>query len=100
MSVTMSLRVLRKVEDLDPATAAYLTRTEGFDPDEGWVDNDTVRDEPYTKAIIEATSGFALANEDGDIIREFKTLTSVERAQGSARITFDVSIEGLEDDEE
>lgn len=88
----MSLRVVRKVEDLEPATVEYLTAREQFDPAFPWLDNDAVRDADFTDEIIAKTVGYGIANEDGEVLREVPGLQVAERAVAGARIVFDVDI--------
>ena len=103
MTATANLRIMRRVDTkmLSQATLEYLAMREAFDPSEGdLLSNDAVREAEYNEEIIEATVGFAMVNEDGEVIREDDNLKRIEALRRSARIVFSEEIFTDEDDDD
>lgn len=80
--------------------------------DEGYVSNDHPRDAMVSHALIDATTGFAVARTDtGEIMAKFAKdqLAEADRVAASAKIKLDINVdltasdeddEDLEDDDE
>ncbi len=95
------LMILRRVDGLSPATLVELAKDEGqesYFPD--FVDNDRPRDGTFTADIVEHTKGFAVANRDGEVLKKFKALDEAENARANAKVTFEVQVDGLDEDED
>jgi hypothetical protein len=110
-----ALKLLAHVPDLDETVKAQcgydLTRmTRAGQPvlkearfpyfAAGYVDIDLPRDMALTYDIHEATKGFAIADENGNVLGKFKTIANAEKARASAKIKLDVSVDVDESDEE
>lgn len=99
-------KLLRKVENLDTATAEYVAEHERNFPyiRQGFVDADWPRAAAYTEAIREATTGFAVADENGVVQRTYKTLEAAEAARSSAKVVLAVDVpdpeESADDEDE
>jgi len=94
MEMQSNLMVLRRVENLSEDTLEEVAVKEAeypYFPD--YVDNDLARDGAYTSELVEKTLGFAIAGEDGVVLKKFKTLDEAEQARGSARVTFEVKVD-------
>lgn len=93
-------KVLRKVENLDAGTAEYCADHERKMDyiNHGFVDANWPRAAAYSRAIRDATVGFAIADERGVVQREFKTLAAADKAAASAKTTFSVEIEDEEEE--
>ncbi len=89
----MELKVLRKVKTLDASTAEFINGQDGFYGDGSYVDNDYPRDTVVAEEIVAATVSFAVADENGVIIRDdIPTLVEAERLKNSAEVTFNVNV--------
>jgi len=89
-----SLMVLRRVENLSPATMEEVAVKESdfpYFPD--WVNNDLPRSDPYTIELMDRTLGFGVAGEDGVVLKKFKTLEEAEQARATAKVTFEVKVD-------
>lgn len=97
-----TLKLLRKVEGLDQGTTEYCAEHERKMDyiRHGFVDADFPRAVAYTQAIREATVGFAIADEQGRVLKEFKTLEGAEKARGGARTVLAVEVDDEEQVEE
>ena len=94
MEMDSNLIVLRRVQNLSDATLEEVAVKESdmpYFPD--YVDNDLARDGAYTYELVDKTLGFALAGEDGEVLKKFKTLEEAEQARRSARVTFEVKVD-------
>lgn len=85
-------KLLRKVENLDEATSEYVAEHERRFPyiRQGYVDADWPRAVAYTEAIRDATVGFAIADENGNVQRTYKTLAAAEAARVGAKVVLAV----------
>ena len=89
----MELKVLRKIKTLDESTAQFIEGQDGFYGDGNYVDNDYPRDTVVAEEIVAATVSFAVADENGNIIRDdIPTLVEAERLKNSAEVTFNVNV--------
>ena len=73
-----------------PAFKAFIVNFEAGNPD--FVDAERVRDYIWTDEIVAATTGYALVDQQGQKLADFKTLLEAETAKASARIVFDVRL--------
>lgn len=102
MTVASSAAGLTIYRKLNPkittdAFKAFITNDEAGNPD--FVDGERVRDYVWTDEIVEATVGFAVVGQNGDILAEFPSLEAAEKAKASAKVVFDVKIDDDEDDD-
>jgi hypothetical protein len=68
----LGLRVLAKVDQLDPSAIDAIEPYEGDEPYfPDYVDADFPRDFDVTDSVVAATTEFAIADEGGDIIARF-----------------------------
>lgn len=108
-----SLKILRELsQEAPPDLVAFLTdaRLPADDPRrlfaieeparkghpgrERWfVENDIPRESAITDGIVENTLGFVIVDDDGNIVRETKSLQRAESAISSAKFSFNVDID-------
>jgi len=105
----MKLKLLAKVPNLDAQTKEFCgfeTRTgvsgqairnpkEAIFPyfAAGFVNADIPRDSVYSDDIVKATEGWALADELGNLLGEYKTVKGAESARAGAKLTLAVDVE-------
>ena len=99
----VDLMILRRVEGVAPATLMELAKDEGeeaYFPE--YVDNERPRDGAFTSDLVNHTLGFAVASREGEVLKKFKELRDAEDARANARVSFEVQVDGLgeEDGEE
>ncbi len=80
------------------AFKAYITEREGGDPN--LVNGELPRDYVWTDEIVEATTGFAVVGQNGDVLAEFPTLAAAENAKASAKVVFDVKLGAVDEDDD
>ena len=98
----LGLRVLAQVENLDPSAIDAITPYEGDEPYfPDYVDANFPRDFDVTDSVVEATTGFAIADENGDIIARFEGdrdgKSAYQRAQeavAGAKVTLALEVPG------
>ena len=104
----MKLILLAKVPDLDPATKDFC----GFETRQGaggrnvkvpreakfayfaqgFVNADLPRNAAYTEDITRATVGWALADEGGNVLGEFKTAAEADDARSKATLKLEIAV--------
>ncbi len=110
----LKLRVLRRVEGLDPNTMAGLKQQtldiarlyEKNNPetfaqhmrmyvlgDEGWFDTDFPHDWEVSEELVAHTKEYALAGPEGTIMAKFATIVEANTARDSAKISYKVDVQ-------
>ena len=104
----MKLILLAKVPELDPATKDFC----GFETRQGaggrnvkvpreakfayfaqgFVNADLPRNAAYTEDITRATVGWALADEGGNVLAEFKTAAEADDARSKATQKLEIAV--------
>ncbi len=85
----LGLRVLAKVDNLDASAIDAITPYEGDEPYfPDFVDANFPRDFDVTDSVVDATTGYAIADESGEIIARFEGdrdgKSAYQRAQEAA----------------
>jgi hypothetical protein len=94
----MSLKILRKVKDLDSVTLNALASEGGYVGD-GYFDNDHPRSANLSPELLKNTKWFAIATEELEIVKDnILDLVTAEKLRESAKLSFNVKIE-LDDKE-
>jgi len=89
----MEIKVLRKIRPLDDGSTALVESQDGFYGNGQYVDNDYPRDTVVAEDLIKATIGFALADEDGNIIKDdIADLVTAEKLRDGATVSFGVEV--------
>jgi len=111
----MSLKLLAKVPGLDETTkeacgwdVTRITRNgqpvmrEARFPyfRDGFVDIDLPRSVEYTVDINKATKGYAVADENGVVLGEFKSINAAEKARAGAKVKLVVETPEIELDDD
>ncbi len=100
----MQLQVFRKVEDLEPTTVLLLTQKNLPEKGKlfpgGFVANDYPRDWAVADELMSKTIGYAVADEDGQVLAEYSSLTRAELARDTAKVSFSVDVTDLPSDGE
>jgi len=96
----LALKLLAKVENLDPTTHRACgwddaMKTNGRPAlkearfpyfSQGFIDIDLPRDKTYTMDITDATVGYAVADEQGNVLGEFKKMDDAVNARANAQV--------------
>jgi hypothetical protein len=94
----MSLKILRKVKDLDSVTLNALASEGGYVGD-GYFDNDHPRSANLSPELVKNTEWFAIATDELEIVKDnILDLVTAEKLRESAKLSFNVKIE-LDDKE-
>ncbi len=89
----MSLKILRKVGNLDSVTLNALASEGGY-VGNGYFDNDHPRSANLSPELLKNTECFAIATEELDIVKDGITdLVTAEKLRESAKLSFNVKIE-------
>ena len=89
----MEIKVLRKITPLDHGSTELIKSQDGFYGDGEYVDNDYPRDNVVAEDLLKATVGFALADEEGNIIRDnINDLVTAEKLRDGAEVSFGVEV--------
>ena len=89
----MEIKVLRKITPLDHGSTELIKSQDGFYGDGEYVDNDYPRDTVVAEDLLKATVGFALADEEGNIIRDnINDLVTAEKLRDGAEVSFGVEV--------
>lgn len=92
------LKLYRQLDttQISPALSEHL---EKFEDAAEWVDGDRARDLPLTQEILEITKGYALTDQDGNVVARYKKFEAAEAARASAKISIAVDVD-VDDDED
>ena len=94
----MSLKILRKVKDLDSVTLQALSSEGGYVGD-GYFDNDHPRSANLSPELLKNTECFAIATEELEIVKDgIADLVTAEKLRESAKLSFNVKIELADED--
>jgi hypothetical protein len=89
----MSLKILRKVKDLDSSTLNALASEGGY-VGNGYFDNDYPRSANLSPELLKNTECFAIATEELEIVKDgIIDLVTAEKLRESAKLSFNVKIE-------
>lgn len=89
----MSLKILRKVGNLDSVTLNALASEGGY-VGNGYFDNDHPRSANLSPELLKNTECFAIATEELEIVKDGITdLVTAEKLRESAKLSFNVKIE-------
>jgi len=89
----MEIKVLRKISPLDHGSTELIKSQDGFYGDGEYVDNDYPRDTVVAEDLVKATIGFALADEEGNIIKDdIEDLVTAEKLRDGATVSFGVEV--------
>ena len=94
----MSLKILRKVKDLDSVTLNALASEGGYVGD-GYFDNDHPRSANLSPELVKHTEWFAIATDELEIVKDnILDLVTAEKLRESAKLSFNVKIELSDED--
>jgi hypothetical protein len=94
----MSLKILRKVKDIDSVTLQALASEGGY-VGNGYFDNDHPRSANLSPELLKNTECFAIATEELEIVKDgILDLVTAEKLRESAKLSFNVKIELADED--
>lgn len=99
--MNVPLIVYRRLEGLADEDLEYFRGNDVervIEADDGfYVDGDQARDFEYTQLVIEKTTAYAVASDEGEILARFETLTEAEAARANAKVTFSIELPGADE---